>query len=134
MHVIRIYHSPEEAYTALSLLQAYGKDAKILDSATLSVLPLDSVALGGYRLAVPEHQVNEAMELLTSPPQGDDSPETRQYFGDEFAQYNDVQDTDQENNPAPNLPFGKIALGGILLIFIIVIISGAWVDGMDWLF
>ena len=87
MQTIKTYFGPEQALTALSLLHAHGIEARILDSATLSILPLDSVALGGYRLAVPDGLETRALTLLAE----QDAPSTmpaippgkRQYFGNQ---------------------------------------------------
>lgn len=127
MNVIRIFHSPEEAWTALSLLQAHQIDAQILDSQTLSILPLDSVALGGYRLAVPDHQAEDALGLLDDRQPQPAAPENRQYFGDEYQQEHD--------RPAPKkLPI-RLFIIGLALIFLFMALSGVQSRfGIDWLF
>jgi len=82
MKVIRTFYGPEEAYAALSLLHAHGKNARLLDENTLSVLPLDSVALGGYRLAVPAEEAASSL-LLLGHDRADLPPAKPVYFGDE---------------------------------------------------
>ena len=84
MEVIRTFYSPEEAYTALSLLKAHGFHARLLDGETLSVLPLDSVALGGYRLAVLPHEAEGSLALLDDTEGDELAAENRQYFGEEY--------------------------------------------------
>ena len=81
MQVIKIFYSPEEADAVAAYLVAHGQDARILDRNTLSVLPLDSVALGGYRLAVPAHQEERSRSLLASLPS--DNGEPTEKFGQE---------------------------------------------------
>ncbi|MEO1708403.1 MAG: hypothetical protein AAFR69_11820 [Pseudomonadota bacterium] len=84
MKTIKTYYGPEQAMTALSLLHAHGIEARLLDGATLSVLPLDSVALGGYRLAVPEAAAAQSLDLLIEHDAPGPAPEGRAYFGDEY--------------------------------------------------
>ena len=70
--------------TAMSLLEANGIEARLLDSATLSILPLDSVALGGYRLAVPHALAERAIALLADHDAPATDIENQQYFGDDY--------------------------------------------------
>ncbi len=82
MKVIRTFYGPEEAYATLSFLHAHGKNARLLDENTLSVLPLDSVALGGYRLAVPDEEAASSL-LLLGHDRRDEAASKPVYFGDE---------------------------------------------------
>lgn len=84
MQTIKTYYGPEQAMTAMSLLEANGIEARLLDGATLSILPLDSVALGGYRLAVPDALADRAIALLADHDAPAIDSENQQYFGDEY--------------------------------------------------
>lgn len=84
VRTIKTYYGPEQAMTAMSLLQANGIEARLLDSATLSVLPLDSVALGGYRLAVHDDAAERAIDLLAEHDAPAIDQQSQQYFGDEY--------------------------------------------------
>ena len=61
MIVIKRTHNQQEAKIIVSFLQANGVDAKLLDGAINSVLP---VAPGGVRVAVPDDQEPKALSLL----------------------------------------------------------------------
>jgi len=117
MEVIRTYYSPEEADAVVSYLKAYGVEAKIQDRNMLSVLPLDSVALGGYRLSVPTHQINESLLLLAEVKQAPNGSKgegpAQQYFGDEYQEA-------QRQTPGG---IGKIArfLVTIAIIFVVMV-------------
>ncbi len=129
MNVIRIFYSPEEAMTALSLLKAHGIEARILDSQTLSVLPLDSVALGGYRLAVLDDQAEQGLALLEDHQPHPIAPENRQYFGDEYEE--EQERTGTSNNKR------LLLIGLIGLLFVIIFWGRQWGQtslGIDWLF
>ena len=66
MKEIATYFDPEEAHIARGFLQANGFDARLADSHTLAAIPLDRIALGGYRLMVPQEQAYQAELLLRS--------------------------------------------------------------------
>ena len=117
MITVRIFHTPEEAWTARALLQAHGLDAQLPDDQTLSILPLDSVALGGYRLSVPEHQIEQANSLLEEIRQTGPAP-ARQYFGDEADEEHRAK-----SKPHPLLWALLWALGALLLTISIVMIA-----------
>lgn len=154
MKVIHTFYGPEDAYAALSLLQAHGKQAHLLDSATLSVLPLDSVALGGYRLAVPDSQVDDSLDLLARQLAPDTPEENRQYFGDQYPVEDSADDDDLSfsdetasdgitriNIEGQASPFFNrrrrqqiLAFGAIVIVIVLINASLNGNQHMDWLF
>ncbi len=132
MHVIRTFYSPEDAHTALSLLTAHGFNARLMDSQTLSVLPLDSIALGGYRLAVMEHEAEASLAFLEQY-QPEFKPDmNKEYFGDE-------KQLDSSAPQNSHFSLGKILLIAALIAFVLLALGGfgpifGLMNGLDWVF
>ena len=68
MHVVAAYSKPEEAYMAVSLLEANGIEAAVWDADTVNLNWLYSNAIGGVKIAVPEEDAVRAREVLDLPP------------------------------------------------------------------
>ncbi|MEL6507968.1 MAG: hypothetical protein AAGL18_08810 [Pseudomonadota bacterium] len=119
MITIKTYYGPEQAMTALSLLQAHGIEARLLDAATLSVLPLDSVALGGYRLAVPETLAARSLDLLADHDAPGPAAEGRAYFGDDYdADRIAARHTNRQRARLVLIAMGLIFLFGLVVTLI----------------
>ena len=132
MHVIRTFYSPEDAHTALSLLTAHGFNARLMDSQTLSVLPLDSIALGGYRLAVMEHEAEASLAFLEQYQPEIKSNTNEEYFGDE-------EQLDRNATQNSQLSLSKILLIAALIAFVLIVLGGfgpiiGLRNGLDWVF
>lgn len=70
MALVRIarYHTLSEAEVAASVLRSAGIHAHVSDAHYLGVFWTDTIALGGFRLSVPEEEGPDAVEILRSPP------------------------------------------------------------------
>ncbi len=75
MSLVTIYtaFNPADAQLVRSRLEAAGLHAVV--ASELSALSVDgySLAVGGIRVQVPECEAADARELLTAPPEGDES-------------------------------------------------------------
>lgn len=61
---IGTFYDPEEAQVALGYIRAHGIEAVLPDFNMLSQNPTHRIALGGFRMMVPEIQADEAKSLL----------------------------------------------------------------------
>lgn len=66
-------YSPLDADLLVSRLVDEGIDAKLENRQTLGVIPIWTVALGGIRVVVPEHQYDAARVLLEKLNAGEDA-------------------------------------------------------------
>ena len=62
---IRTFATSEEAQIAAGFLRAHGVGAALPDHNSLTMMPHYQIALGGFRVLVPDAQVARAKELLT---------------------------------------------------------------------
>ncbi len=69
MKTIAKFQNPEEARIALTFLQAQDIHAFLPDSETFGNLPYLAFGLSGFRLMVPDDEVEKALELLANLPQ-----------------------------------------------------------------
>lgn len=68
MALVRIarFHTLSEAEVAASVLRSAGIPALVADAHYLGVFWTDTIALGGFRLSVPEEEAEDAVAILRS--------------------------------------------------------------------
>lgn len=69
--VVAQYATPTEAHILRSCLEAAGLPVSVLDADLVQTHSLLSIAVGGVRVVVPEHFVDEAREVMEALKRGD---------------------------------------------------------------
>jgi len=64
LRLVAHYYDRNEALIALGAVEAAGLVAFLENQAQMSVVPLEEVARGGYRLMVPEQELDDAIAVL----------------------------------------------------------------------
>lgn len=66
------FHTLSEAHVAAALLRSAGIQASLSDTHYGSVFWMEQKALGGFRISVPEQDLDDTIALLDVPPAGPD--------------------------------------------------------------
>ncbi|MBI5940214.1 MAG: hypothetical protein HY859_07290 [Caulobacterales bacterium] len=89
---VKRFSSLQEAQIAAGMLRSIGIDAAVCDEHYGAVMPLEQLALGGFRLTAPEGDVQEARTLLRR----------------------DARTPEPDDEPIPAASPGRMALAGVL--------------------
>ena len=65
LRLVARYYDRSEAFIALGALEAAGVVAFLENHVQISVVPFEEIARGGYRLMIPDEELNDAIAVLT---------------------------------------------------------------------